>query len=200
MGVPSVQFLKYSDAGSAEFTTMQPGDVYTTDLVTAGAYSQAAAMRVKVVSDSVFHLTSLKIWANDTMATINNGTQDLGDGYTTVAPATPTWWSMVFIYTSGDDTEAVDDAVIQTSVLTCPAEVFTNGSATWTMLPADFRGNTKNDGLDLLSGVSGGIDGALSGSQYVAYTKPMGISFKPNVSSQYGHYTDFSVRIEFSFV
>lgn len=198
MAAPVVKFLKYEGSGSAEFVELGSGNVYTADLVTAGVYSKAAAFRAKFVSDSEFHLDSVKIWANDTLAAINGSSQDLGDGYTTVAPTTPNWWSMVFIYTATGAKE-VTTSTMQTSVATCPAAVFTIGSESWAVLPADFRGNTKNDGLDLLSGARGGLDSKLSNTQYVAYTKPMGISFKPNISSQYGNYTNFSVRIDYTF-
>jgi hypothetical protein len=196
MGVPVAKFLKYEEASSAEYTEISTGGVYTTNIITANNYGMAAAFRVELISDSEFHIDSLKLWANDTIATINNSSQDLGQGYDTEIPAT--WWSMVYIYTSTNGDLVSDDA-IQTSVVTCPSSVFTTGNDGWSILPADFRGDTHEDGVDLLQGAVGGLDSKLSNGQYVAYTKPIGISFKPNSASQYGHYTNFSVRVDFDF-
>lgn len=198
MGLPNVRFLIYEAAGSAEYTEITAGGVYTTGVITANAYRKAVAMRVELVSDSTFHLDNLKIWANDTLASINGSTQDLGENY---APtATPGWWSMVYIYTANGGA-MVDDPAMQTASLVCPTAVFADGSAGQASLPAIFRGDTKNDGYDMLSGAASGLDSKqiTSTGQWVAYSKPLGISFHPNLSAQYGHYTDFSVRVEFDF-
>lgn len=198
MGLPIVKFLKYENAGSAEYTEIAAGGVCTTGVITAGVYRNAIAMRVEVLSDSSFHLDNLKVWANDTLASINGSTQDLGDDYTPTA--VPAWWSMVFIYTATGGL-APDNSAYQTANLTCPTAVIADGSAGQASLPAIFRGDTKNDGYDMLSGAASGLDSKLvtSTGQYVAFSKPFGLSFKPNISAQYGTYSDFSLRVEFDF-
>ena len=105
---------------------------------------------------------------------------------------------MVYIYTAKGGL-LVNNAAIQTAVVTCPTAVFSKGTNSWAKLPAVFRGQTINNGYNLLSGAAGGIDAKLSNGNYVAYTKPLGISFKPNVSSQYGNYGNFSVEVAFTF-
>ena len=146
---------------------------------------------MKFVSDNTFDVNSAKIWANSTKATINGEVEDLGKGY----PTSASFWSMVYQYTA---VGAIGITAAQTSTLTCPTAIWAKGTTTWAKLPADFRGDTKADGVNLISPASS-IHAQSSGGQYVVYTKPMGISFKPNASAQYGHYTNFSVRVEFTF-
>lgn len=191
MGLPVVKYLKYAGAGSTSVTSLDAGSTYTTSLVTANRFSQAAAFRMKFVSDNTFDVDSAKIWANSTKATINGETEDLGLGY----PTSTAFWSMVYKYQA---VGAKTITAVQTSVLTCPTAIWAKGSTTWTKLPADFRGDTKASGVNLITPASS-LAAKSSGGQYVVYTKPMGISFKPNASAQYGHYTNFSVRVEFTF-
>jgi len=172
---PTLTFLKYTDATSTN-TSIATGGVCTlTSTVSANTWSSGLAMRLKFTRGSAFSVQNVRIWMNDTSATLNGGEVDISD------------WDFNYKYTGAAGVSVGD---MQSAGVACITEAITTGDqAGWAALPVDSVANAITL-TDMTSAI---------GTATTIYSRFIGLSFRPIVSAQDGTYTNFSMQSRYEF-
>lgn len=205
MPAPTIEFHVY-DAETAGYTLVSAGSTMTLDSVSAGNWTRGKAFRVHIkgnVGVPTFDLSTVKLWFNDTNARFNDQQNvDLGDRYS--ATGNHHWSANMVQAAATATTGLMAVTALQTSVATCPAAALTlgswmsagnsdtaNGILVDANVAATFKGDTLADGVLL--------DMSSPATISVAYSRHIGLSFKPTPSASDGVYTNFGIEAGYDF-
>ena len=170
---PVLTFLKYIDATNSNTSIATGGVCVLATTVPANTWSSGLALRLKFTKGSSFTVQNVRLWMNDTVATLNGGEIDISD------------WSFHYKYT-GPDGVAITD--MQTGTEACVAAAITTGDQSgWAAIP-----QVLGDAI-VLSDIS-----SVSAATTI-YSRFIGLSFKPTTTAQDGTYTNFSAQVRYEF-
>jgi len=172
---PTVTFQKYTDASNTHSDIATGGVCTLTSTVSANTWSSDLALRIKFTRGSSFTVNNVRIWMNDTTATLNGGEVDISD------------WDYHHKYTGAAGVSVGD---MQSEGVACVAAAITTGDqAGWAALPVDSVANAIT-----LTDMTAAIGAATS-----VWSRFVGLSFRPTVSAQDGTYTNFSCQVKYEF-